>query len=423
MHASEATDEPGVSQPGRIVVETRGLSDVGCVRSENQDGFLIGDLSRGRILAAGGTLAHLDGADSGDGATAVDGPGYEAGPRGLLWVVCDGMGGAAAGEVASELAGRMVWDEMHRAQATTERVVYGRRLRRAVRMANLQVWDEGRRRPQLKGMGTTLSAAGLMGSVVIMAQIGDSRAYVARGAHLVQVTRDQSVGAALVQSGRMTPEEVRDTPHAHTVLQALGIRDDVEVALSIVRIRRGDRLLLCSDGLYGPLGDALLLHILRTHADVDRAAAALVAAARAAGGPDNITAVLVRFDGEGLREARDDEPPRFVEMDPMEEGDRAMIDTARVARRLAAQFGLDEDPGPPVVPATGQYLAQRGPRQPRYQVTSSTDAESTDAESTDAESMRAETSGPRMAPLLWIAAVVMAVTVATWLAWDYLWTP
>ncbi len=400
MAADGAKERDADDHVAEVRVETFGVSDIGCVRESNQDGFLIGDLDRAETLQIGGSIDSTVASEVyeglGDGAggdkaapgqVRTDAPGAvdaepddvrgdaddkgavrgnggaviarAPGARGLVWVVCDGMGGAAAGEVASALAAQIVWDEMCRAQATTERVVYARLLRRAVRSANLQVWEQSRKHAHLRGMGTTLSAAGLIGNALILAQIGDSRAYVAREDQLVQVTHDQSVGAALVSAGRMTAEEVQATPHAHTVLQALGIHRDLEVALSIVRIRRGDRVLLCSDGLYGPLGDDGIREILAAHDDLGDGVDALIEAACDAGGPDNVTAVLIRFDGDGLRPANPGERPRFVELDPMEEGERALVTTARVARRLAAQFGLDEDPGPPVVPATGQHRARR----------------------------------------------------------------
>ncbi|GAB4536436.1 MAG: hypothetical protein Tsb0020_51250 [Haliangiales bacterium] len=395
MAADGATERDADDHVAEVRVETFGGSHIGCVRESNQDGFLIGDLDRAETLQIGGSVDSAAASEvyeglgdgvGGDGASSAsaqsevpraaetdpDGARGDAGrgsggaviarapgARGLVWVVCDGMGGAAAGEVASALAAQIVWDEMCRAQATTERVVYARLLRRAVRSANLQVWEQSRRHAHLRGMGTTLSAAGLIGNALILAQIGDSRAYVAREDQLVQVTHDQSVGAALVSAGRMTAEEVQATPHAHTVLQALGIHRDLEVALSIVRIRRGDRVLLCSDGLYGPLGDDGIRETLAAHDDLGDGVAALIEAACDAGGPDNVTAVLIRFDGDGLRPANPGERPRFVELDPMEEGERALVSTAKVARRLAAQFGLDEDPGPPVVPATGQHRARR----------------------------------------------------------------
>jgi serine/threonine protein phosphatase PrpC len=351
------------TQTADVIVETCARSHTGLVRAMNQDCFLVGDLDRGARLLAGGTLAPATSERGPGRSERVDSLKQPAGARGLLWLVCDGMGGAAGGEVASELAAEVVWEEMHKAQATADRMVYGRLLRRAVRVANLLIWEQARQETRLRGMGTTISAVGLVGHALILAQVGDSRAYLARGEHLVQITRDQSVAAALMRAGGLSVAQAREMPHAHAVLQAVGIHKDVEVALSIARLRRGDRLLICSDGLYNPLGDDLLRELLNEyHQHSLRAAAdALIDAACRAGGPDNVTAVLVRFDGDGLAFPHAEDVPRFTELDPMEEGDRALVDTSVVARRLAAQMGIGEDPGPPVVPATGQHRVPEAP--------------------------------------------------------------
>lgn len=347
------------STTGMVSIEAFGRSHVGRVRTTNEDCFVIADLGTGAWLLAGGVARDRAGRPVDEDRWSSSEPvRLEAASRGPLLLVCDGMGGAAGGEVASELAARVVWEEMCRTPATTDRTVYGRLLRRAVRVANHRVWQEGQSNSRLRGMGTTLSAAGLVGDVLVLAQIGDSRAYLQRGSHLVQLTRDQSVASALVHAGRLSADEVKRSPHAHTILQALGVRKDVDVALSIARLRQGDRLLLCSDGLYGPVGDDVLRALLLRHADMRVAIDDLLAAACAAGGPDNITAVLVRFAGNGLAApAGADDVPRFTELDPMEEGERALLATSQVARRLAARAGIGDDPGPPVVPATGQHVA------------------------------------------------------------------
>jgi len=319
-----------------------GTSDLGCVRDQNEDAFAVGD---------------LDARELWDGERELT----CAGARGAIVVVCDGMGGAQGGEVASDLATRTVWELMREAQPTSEVSVFGRLLRRAVRAANRRVFDEAQDEPSLRGMGTTLSAVGFVGRHAVIAQVGDSRVYVHRAGVLVQVTRDQSLVSALVHAGRISQTEVRTTMGASAILQALGVAVDVEPSLSVVDLRRGDRLLVCSDGLHGMIADPGLATILDTCALPRDAAEALIAAARAAGGSDNITAVIVDVDGEALAEpASEDDLPRYTELDPREEGDRALTTTSYVARRLAARVGIGDDPGPPVVPATGQYAVLRG---------------------------------------------------------------
>lgn len=326
-----------------VTVHIFGRTDVGKLRSTNQDHMLIGNLDDDEV-------AELTEPDS-----------FEVAPRGPLLVVCDGMGGAAGGEVASKLAAEVLWAEMRAAQQTDERPVFARLMRRAVRVANRRVFEEASAAPKLRGMGTTLSAAGVVGDALILAQVGDSRAYIHRGATLTQVTRDQSIVSALMHAGRMTRSEARSSGQSSVILQALGCEPDVEVSLSIVELRAGDRLLLCSDGLHGVVDDTKLRAAMVSCGELGEAVRTLISLARNAGGPDNITALVAEFDGDGLKPPRNPEDlPRFVEIDPMEEGDRAMSTTSKVARRLAARAGIGDDPGPPVVPVTGQFVALGG---------------------------------------------------------------
>lgn len=318
-----------------------GLSDLGCVRDDNEDAFAVGDLDAGTLW---------------DGERTVE----ITGARGGLVVVCDGMGGAQGGEVASDLAVRTLWTEMREAQPSKELEVYARLLRRAVRAANLAVWSEGQREPTLRGMGTTLSAVGFTDRHAVIAQVGDSRVYVLRAGVLIQLTRDQSLISALVHAGRISQTEAGQQLGASAILQALGVAEDVEPAVSVVELRRGDRLMVCSDGLHGMIADGGITAILGARPAPESAAAALIEAARQAGGNDNITAVVIDVDGDELVEpASEEDLPKYTELDPSEEGERALYSTSFVARRLAARVGIGEDPGPPIVPATGQHTVVR----------------------------------------------------------------
>jgi PPM family protein phosphatase len=322
-------------------VEICGRSDPGLVRDNNEDRFAVGDLDRGELLDAA-AVARVE----------VD-------RRGPLFVVCDGMGGVQGGEIASQVGTEAVWEEMLAARPTAEPPVYARLLRRAIRVANKRVRDAAAGDPELEGMGTTISAAGIVGDLLILAQVGDSRAYVQRGSALVQVTRDQSVVSALVHAGRLTETEAARSVERGMILQALGTAEDVEVAISIAELRDGDRVLLCSDGLHGPVGDQELGELCAGE-DLAAAADALIEAARVAGGPDNVTIILASFRGGSLKAPLDaDDQPRFTEFDPMEEGERAYAHTSRVARRLAGRAGLRSDTVPPTVPATGQHAVVR----------------------------------------------------------------
>jgi hypothetical protein len=235
--------------------------------------------------------------------------------------------------------------------------VFARLLRRATRVANHDVHALSRKEPGLKGMGTTVSAAGIVDTRLVIATVGDSRAYVLRSGEIVQVTQDQSLSSALLAAGH-APEQAERAGSA--ILQALGVGDDVEPSLSIVELRRGDRVLLCSDGLHGLVGDPALRLLMSEPHTVEQAVSLLVTAARAAGGSDNITAVVAEVMGDRLSPpVGDDDMPRFKEFDPQREGEPALTSTSYVARRLAARIGLPTHSIPPSIPVTGQHAVLR----------------------------------------------------------------
>jgi protein phosphatase len=313
-------------------------TDIGEVREHNEDHLLVGDLDAQRVI------------DAPDEWTST-------GDRGPLLVVCDGMGGVEGGEIASELTAQVLWREMKSMAATRDAEVCARLLRRACRVANHDVHAVARREPGLRGMGTTLSAACVVADRLILATVGDSRAYVLRAGALVQVTHDQSLQSALLAAGH-SPNEAAFAGGA--ILQALGVGVDVEPSLSIIDLRRGDRVLLCSDGLYGLVGDQALALLMSEPHTVPQAVRLLVAAARAAGGTDNITAVVCEVGGDRLVPPKDDaDLPTFREFDPQKEGDPALTSTSYVARRLAARIGLPSPSIPPSIPVTGQHAVLR----------------------------------------------------------------
>ncbi|HSD90122.1 MAG TPA: protein phosphatase 2C domain-containing protein [Kofleriaceae bacterium] len=322
----------------RLEITVGAATDVGTVREHNEDHFLVGDL------------------DSGERLEMVD-PFSREVDRGPLMIVCDGMGGVEGGEVASELAARVIWREMQTTPATRDPEVFARLLRRATRVANHDVHAMSKRETGLKGMGTTVSAAGIVGDRLVIATVGDSRAYVLRDGELVQVTRDQSLSSALIAAGH--DREIADRAGS-AILQALGVNDDVEPSLSIIDLRRGDRVLLCSDGLHGLVGDPALALLMSAPHTVKDSVNLLVTAARAAGGSDNITAVVADVAGERLSPPKDDKDlPTFREFDPQKEGDPALTSTSYVARRLAARIGLPTSSIPPSIPVTGQHAVLR----------------------------------------------------------------
>jgi PPM family protein phosphatase len=281
-----------------IQIEVFGKTDVGLIREHNEDNLLIADL--------GGSLKESE----------FEVPAtLKLSDRGALFLVCDGMGGAAAGEVASQMAVDAVFDALC-AGDPQPREGFARSLRRAVEIANERIFQQSRDNQSERGMGTTCTAAGLIDDTLIVAQIGDSRCYVFRNGNLGQVTKDQSLAWQLIEAGAMTAEDAKAFEHANIILQALGVQDRVDVVMSRVQLRKGDVVILCSDGLHGPVSDQEIQDILAGETDLKKAGEGLLQKALERDGPDNITVVLARFEGEGLIAPRPDEQVGFVAYDP-----------------------------------------------------------------------------------------------------------
>ena len=215
---------------------------------------------------------------------------------GALYIVADGMGGHQAGEVASAKAREVVFQEYYQPSGGTGALNEGldARLRRAVRKANQAVYRMSEANMQRKGMGTTTVAAVVHGSEVHIANVGDSRAYLFRDGVLKQITRDHSFVQEQIDAGILTPEQARNHPQKNVITRAMGHREDIEVDTfgGAGQLRPGDKILLCSDGLTGPVPDDQIAATLRKY-PIDQAVMHLIAQANANGGPDNITAVLI----------------------------------------------------------------------------------------------------------------------------------
>jgi protein phosphatase len=215
-----------------------------------------------------------------------------------LFAVADGMGGHAAGEVASEVAIGAVERAFGGGDAPASDD-----LRVAVEHANQVVYQQAQHDPALRGMGTTLTVAAVVVTDgeerIAVANVGDSRAYVFAHGDLTQLTEDHSVAEELVRQGQISPDEVDTHPQRHILTRALGIFPEVEVDVWEVLPYVGDRLLLCSDGLVREIADDQIASVLRRLSDPSQAAQDLVARARAAGGSDNITVVVVDVVADG----------------------------------------------------------------------------------------------------------------------------
>jgi PPM family protein phosphatase len=271
-----------------ITIRVFAKSDLGKARDHNEDNFLVADLSRRDCTAP------------------VSEREYELGDRGLLLVVADGMGGAAAGELASEMATDTIYKELvgswlREQEATGQR--FALRLKEAVETANQQIHDYAKAHPENRGMGTTATTVGILGDHLYLTQVGDSRAYLVREGTAHQLTKDQSLMQRLVEAGELTEEEAAQSERRNIILQALGPDAKVKVDLTHQEIRRGDLVVLCSDGLSGQVKKEEIARLVSETRDLKAACDRLVALANERGGPDNITVVVARLDGDGLRAA------------------------------------------------------------------------------------------------------------------------
>jgi protein phosphatase len=213
-----------------------------------------------------------------------------------LFAVADGMGGHRAGEVASATA----------LEALRAAVAAGRPISDAIASANSAVFAKAHDDENLRGMGTTLTAAVLTdGNSIVIGHVGDSRAYRFHADELEQITEDHSLVEELVREGRLTPEQAVVHPQRSIITRALGVDEDVQVDVYPLELDPGDRVLLCSDGLTTMVRPTDIARILRRERDPQRAADMLIDAANAAGGEDNVSAVIVEA-------APDDSPPHSV---------------------------------------------------------------------------------------------------------------
>ncbi len=210
-----------------------------------------------------------------------------------LFVVADGMGGARAGELASRLAVDTFRELAPAAGEDPET-----RLRRTILESNRRVLERAQNDPATAGMGSTVTAALLDGDRVVLGHVGDSRAYLLRDGVLQQLSHDHSLVAELERSGRLTREEAAVHPQRSVITRALGAGPELEVDTSVVQVRDGDVLLLCSDGLSGLIGDEAIGRLIGGGGPLDDAVRRLVRAANDAGGDDNVTAVAFRIAGD-----------------------------------------------------------------------------------------------------------------------------
>ena len=241
-------------------MEHWGLSETGKVRSQNQDAFRIEELDRNTVLAA----------------------------------VCDGMGGAKSGNIASKLAIDVFTEEVlcsFKPSMTQEQIE--QLLQNAVKLANFTVYDQARQFEDFAGMGTTLVAALITGKTATIVNVGDSRCYHITRSDIRRITVDHSLVQLMVDRGELTAEEARDYPGRNYITRAVGTEPTVESDLFAIRLDRGEALLLSSDGLHNEVDDQEILFEVVHGVNNDNCCQRLLDIADMRGSPDNVTCVLV----------------------------------------------------------------------------------------------------------------------------------
>ena len=273
----------------RFRVTGSAASDVGRLRHHNEDRFVF---------------AHLGSEDD-----ALQSPLRSMPATGALLLVADGMGGRAAGDVASTMASRIVAGHLRAAWCAREARTSAQvteALRAALTLANEEIHGFASCDPDRNGMGTTATAAVLVGASLSVAHVGDTRAYVVRGGREHRLTRDHSWAQHLLDIGAASAEEVERHAHGNILLRALGPRPEVVIDLSEHRVRAGDVLVLCSDGLWSAVAEHEIAAIVSTEANLAVAGQALIDLANARGGRDNVTVLVARVETNEIAYQPDD---------------------------------------------------------------------------------------------------------------------
>ena len=241
-------------------MQSWGLTDPGCVRKQNQDAYRIEQLDR----------------------------------ETLLCVVCDGMGGAKSGNIASTLAVEVFAEEIRRSWVKgmeSDRV--DQMLRSAVKLANFTVFDQSAQFEEFDGMGTTLVAVLLRGKRATVVHVGDSRAYGINEDGIHQLTKDHSLVQLMVDRGELTAEQAKSYPGKNFITRAIGTESTVQCDIGHYNVEKGDYLLLCSDGLSNMMDDQEILFEAVHGVDKRKCCKRLLDIAKNRGAPDNVTTVLI----------------------------------------------------------------------------------------------------------------------------------
>ena len=261
------------------------MSDMGRVRKNNEDNSVVCNLSTGEVGVTPSLREH------------------DLGPLGSLFMVADGMGGEASGEVASQLAAvtvpKRLYDNL-KSLGTVSEANFVNLLREAIEYANQIIFQKALANPAYRGMGTTTTASALFGQHLFVGQVGDSRCYLIRNKQITQLTRDQTFLNYLKDIGAELPADPEKDSRKSILTQAVGSSETLDVKVTYIRVNQGDRILVCSDGLYNMVPEADLLENAGRGDGLSDNCKALIEKANANGGTDNITVILAHFSGQGL---------------------------------------------------------------------------------------------------------------------------
>lgn len=267
-----------------LLARVAARTDIGRERSRNEDRAAFVDLTTGRVHEPPDVAV------------------VPAAPNALALLVCDGMGGEAGGQIASSLATESITGGLRAlcdARAPEDDAALARACVKSILQASADVRAVGRAEPRYGRMGTTATLVVTGDRAVVVAHVGDSRAYLWRDGALVRLTRDQTFLELIRSQGGLPIDEDGSPVGANVILQAVGSSTPLDVALTRAPIGAGDVLLVCSDGLHGVVRDETIVEALDRAEDPSRAADALVAAALAAGGPDNVSCVVATLVAAG----------------------------------------------------------------------------------------------------------------------------
>ena len=288
---------------GAIFIRYYGATDVGLIREHNEDNFVCVDLDDELRGVPDDVIRET-----------------EVGERGIILAVCDGMGGAAAGEVASQMAVDTLHEVMQSSDVADHHDYFAHRLVYSIEEAGSRIFGAAKMDRSRRGMGTTSTMAGLMDATLFVGQVGDSRCYVLRNGKLKLITKDQSLVNQLIEAGQLSEEEAEEFEHSNIILQALGTTEEVSVDLTFLELRQGDRIMLCSDGLSGLVHAELIQEVMAEGDDLRAMTHKLIEMANAGGGHDNITCIVAEFSGDGLAPAEAGPEP-FYNQYPLPELD------------------------------------------------------------------------------------------------------